>query len=248
MIYTIAFGKGGTGKTSSAAALVNYARMQGRSVLAIDADPQANFTYALKGNPASPGLFDILTDRAQAADVLQHTQQTDLISAGLNLAAGEQAIAGRPGRDFILRDALKDIRKKYDLIVIDTQPDLNTLLINALSASDAVLLPMQANSFSIMGLYQMQETISQVRRFCNPGLTVAGIVLTKYKPRQTLAQDMRESIVQQAQAMGTKVFDTYIRENVAVEQAQALQQSLFEYAGNSNAATDYRKLFAEMQI
>ena len=87
-----------------------------------------------------------------------------------------------------------------------------------------------------------------MRRFCNPGLTVAGIVLTKYKPRQTLAQDMRESIVQQAQAMGTKVFDTYIRENVAVEQAQALQQSLFEYAGNSNAATDYRKLFAEMQI
>ena len=107
---------------------------------------------------------------------------------------------------------------------------------------------MQANSFSIMGLYQMRETISQVQRYCNPALTVAGIVLTKYKPRQTLANDLRESIVQQAQEMGTKVFDTYIREGVAVEQAQAMQQSLFDYAPNSNPAKDYAALFEEMHI
>ena len=248
MILTVAFGKGGTGKTSTAAALANDARMKGKSVLSIDCDPQANFTFALKGNPAMPGLYEVMTDRAQATDVIQQTPQTQLISAGLNMANAEQAIANKPGRDFILKEALEPLRNNYDLIVIDTQPDLNTILVNALSVSDTVLLPMQANSFSIMGLYQMQETISQVKRRCNPGLTIAGIVLTKYKPRQTLASDMRESIVQQAQAMGTKVFDTYIREGVAVEQAQAMQQSLFDYAPDSNPAKDYKALFAEMQI
>ena len=248
MILTVAFGKGGTGKTSTAAALVNYARMQGKSVLAVDADPQANFTFSLQGNAAAPGLYDVITDHAQAAHVVQQTPQTQLISAGLNLAAAEQQIASKPGRDFILQKALQTIKPQYDLIVIDTQPDLNSLLINALTASDAVLLPMQANSFSIMGLYQMQETIAQVKKYCNPQLSVAGIVLTKYKPRQTLASDLRESIIEQAEGMGTKVFNTYIREGVAVEQAQAMQQSLFDYAPNSNPAADYKALFAEMHI
>ena len=159
MILTVAFGKGGTGKTSTAAALVNYARMHGKSVLAVDCDPQANFTFSLKGNPAAPGLFDVLTDKAHAADVTQSTEQTQLIAAGLDLAAAEQAIANKPGRDFILREALREVQQQYDLVVIDTPPDLNTILINALSASDTVLLPMQANSFSIMGLYQMRDTI-----------------------------------------------------------------------------------------
>ena len=95
MILTVAFGKGGTGKTSTAAALVNYARMQGKSVLSVDADPQANFTFAVNGNAAAPGLFDVLTDRTQAADVIQQTPQTHLIAAGLNLAAAEQAICSR---------------------------------------------------------------------------------------------------------------------------------------------------------
>lgn len=247
MILTVAFGKGGTAKTSTVCALVNYARMQGKSVLCVDADPQANATYALQGDAGAPGLFDILTDNAQAAQVIQQTPQTHLIAAGLNLAAAEQAIERKPGRDFILKTALQGI-PKYDLIVIDTQPDLNSLLINALACSDSVLLPMQANSFSIMGLYQMRETIAQVQKYCNPKLKIAGILLTKYKPRQTLAADMREDIAAQAQAMGTKVFDTYIREGVAVEQAQAMQQSLFDYAKDSNPAKDYAALFAEMNI
>lgn len=248
MILTVAFGKGGTGKTSTAAALANYAKLKGKSVLVLDADPQSNCTYALQGNPAAPGMYDVLTDRTHVTDVIQHTHQADLVAAGLNLAAAEQAISNKPGRDFILKSALQPVREKYDLIVIDTQPDLNTLLINALTASDAVLLPMQANSFSIMGLYQMRETIAQVQRYCNPELTVAGIVLTKYKPRQTLAADMRDNIMQQAQEMGTRVFNAYIREGVAVEQAQALRLSLFDYAPTSNPAKDYIALFEEMGI
>ena len=91
-------------------------------------------------------------------------------------------------------------------------------------------------------------TIVQVKRYCNPSLQIAGIVLTKYKPRQTLASELRESIMQQAADMGTRVLDTYIREGVAVEQAQAMQQSLFEFAPSSNPAKDYAALFHEMKI
>lgn len=248
MILTVAFGKGGSCKTSTAHALVNYARMHGKTVLAVDCDPQGNFSYALRGDLTAPGLYALLTEQAQAADVIQKTQQADLISAGIHLAAAEQQIAAKPGRDFILRSVLAPIKNNYDLIVIDTQPDLNSLLINALSASDKVLLPMQANSFSILGLYQMQETIAQVKKYCNHDLTVAGIVLTKYKPRQTLASELRDSIAQQAQDMGTIVFDTFIREGVAVEQAQAMQQSLFDYAPQANPTKDYEALFDEMNI
>lgn len=243
MIITTAFGKGGTGKTSTAYALVNYAKMKGKSVLAIDCDPQANFTFALNGSTSQKGLFSILAEGIEASQVIQHTEQADIIASGLDLATTEQIIINKPGRDFILKQALAPIRNNYDLIVIDTQPDLNSLLINALSTSDAVILPMQANSFSIMGLYQMQETISQVQRYCNPELKIAGILLTKYKPRQILAADMRESIEKLAKEMNTNVFNTYIREGVAIEQAQAMQKSLFEYAPNSNPAVDYRTLF-----
>ena len=248
MILTVAFGKGGSCKTTTVCALVNYARMKGKSVLCVDADPQANATFALQGNAAAPGLYEVMTGQTQAAQAIQQTPQTHLIAAGLNMAQLEQKIADEKERDFILKKALQPLRNVYDLIVIDTQPDLNTILVNALSASDAVLLPMQANSFAIMGLYQMQATITQVRNRCNPALTIAGILLTKYKPRQTLATDLRESIVQQAEAMGTQVFDTYIREGVAVEQAQAMRQSLFDYAPNSNPAKDYAALFEEMNI
>lgn len=246
MILTVAFGKGGTGKTSTAAALANLARMHGKRVLCIDADPQANFTFTLGGNASAPGLYAVLIGQTQAAHVIQHTQQADLISAGRDLSAAEIMLANMPARDFILNNAIDSLRSMYDLIVIDTQPALNMLLYNALTASDTVILPMQANSFAIMGLYQMQMTIDRIKQGPNRALSVGGILLVRYKPRQTLAGDLRGSIEQQAQAMNTKVFDTFIHESVAVEQAQAMQQSLFDFAPRSRAAEDYKALYNEL--
>lgn len=248
MIITVALGKGGTGKTSTALALVGYARKEGRRVLAVDCDPQANFTYALGADPAAPGLYSVLTGRASCLDVLQRTDQADVVPAGLDLAAIDSAIMSKPGRDFLLREALKPIRDSYDLVVIDTQPDLNVMLINALSTSDGVLLPVEADAFAMMGLYQIQATIQQVQQLCNPDLDVLGIVLTKYKPRQVLAADMREAIEGQAEQMGTRVFDTYIREGVAVRQAQAMRQSVYDYAPKSNPARDYAALCQEIGL
>lgn len=248
MILTVAFGKGGTGKTSTAAALANLARMHGKRVLCIDADPQANFTFTLGGSPSAPGLYSVLTGQTQAAHVIQHTPQADVIPAGRDLSAAEIMLANMPGREHVLKEAIAPLRSAYDLIVIDTQPALNMLQYNALTASDTVILPMQANSFAIMGLYQMQMTLDMIQKRTNPALTVNGILLVKYKPRQTLAGDLRDSIEQQAQRMNTKVYDTFIRESVAVEQAQAMRQPLFDYSPRCNAAADYKALYEEIGL
>ena len=244
MIVSFAFGKGGTGKTSTACALASYARDKGRRVLCVDCDPQSNFTYALGGDASQPGLYAVLNGMADASEVLQSTGEADLLPAGLDLAAVEGTIANKPGT---LRAALEGLKPSYDLIVIDTQPNLSNMQMNALVASDSVVLPMAADVFSIMGLYQMAHTIETARK-SNPGLRIEGVLLTMYKPRQVLANELREDIEQQAREMGTRVFDTFIREGVAVKQAQAMQQSIFDYAPRSNPAQDYRALFEEMGI
>ena len=248
MIISVAFGKGGTGKTSTALAMAHYKAAQGAKVLCIDLDHQGNFTYALGGDLNGAGMFEVLTGATEAREVLQHVEGIDVLPAGLALARAEAAIEQAKRRDFLLREAVKPIAGSYDVVVIDTHPDLGTLLVNALAASDSVILPMKADPFAVMGLYQIAQTIADVRKFCNPQLKVAGILLTQYKAKQVLARDMRGAIEQQAQAMGTKVFDTTIREGVAVQQAQALRQSLFDYAPKSNPAQDYMQLFTEMEL
>lgn len=246
MILTVAMGKGGSGKTTTAWALAAAARRDGKRVLCVDLDPQANLTACMGGNPAAPGLFSVLTEKARAAAVIQHTAQGDLIAAGLNLAAAEQIIQNRPGRDFILKTALQPVIKDYNLLILDTPPSLSTLLVNALAASDSVLLTTQARSFSIMGLYQIAETIAQVQKYCNPALSVLGILYTQHTPNRALARDLTEDVEAQAQRMGTRLLDTYIRPAEALPQAQAMQQDIFTYSPRSNAAKDYAALYNEI--
>lgn len=246
MIITVAFGKGGVGKTSTACALANCAREHGKRVLCVDCDPQGNFTYCLGGDLYAEGLFSVMTGSASCADVIQSTGQGDLIPSGLlDLAGIEPSMAEDTT---MLGKSLASVRDLYDHIIIDTLPSLNGIQYSALCASDGVLLPMEADSFSIMGLYQMAATINDVRSHRNPELDVMGIVLTKHKPRQRLASDLREAIEGQAERMGTKVLHTYIREGVAVKQAQAMKQSIFEYAPKSNPARDYAALYEELGL
>lgn len=247
MVLTIAFSKGGTGKTSTANSLNAAARRDGKRTLSIDADPQGNLTLNMGGNPGLPGLYHVLTERIDAAEAIQETEQGDLLSAGLNLTAAEQEIERKPGRDFILRTALAPVLPRYDLIVIDTPPALGSLLVNALSASDFVLLPMQVRTFAIMGLYQIAETIAQVQKYCRPTLSVCGILYTQYIPNRSLSRDLSDSIQEQARAMGTTVCGTYIRPAEAVPQAQAVQQSIFDYAPRSHPAEDYQNLYQELK-
>lgn len=248
MIYTVAFQKGGTGKTSTAHAIAAGATSRGKKALAIDLDPQGNLTYAMGGTPAAAGAYGIITGRDNAENVIQHTEQGDIIPAGLNLSAVDAEIGGRPGRDFLLQAAIKPIAARYDVVVIDTPPALGTLLVNALTAADRAILTMNADIYSLQGLYLLSDTIKQVQTYCNPTLSVEGVLFTRYSNRTSLARDMTTSTAAALEHLGIKLFRTVIREGVAVKEAAALQRSLYEYAPKSNPARDYSAFLDELGI
>lgn len=214
MIYTVAFQKGGTGKTSTAHAIAAGATFRGKKALAIDLDPQGNLTFAMGGTPAAPGAYELITGRAKTEDTIQHTAQGDIIPAGLNLSAVDAEISNRPGRDFLLQAAIKPLAVHYDVVVIDTPPALGTLLINALTAANRVILTMNADIFSLQGLYQLADTIRQVQTYCNADLQIAGVLFTKHSTRTTLARDMTTSTAAALEQMGINLFQTTIREGL----------------------------------
>ena len=247
-IISVANQKGGTAKTSTAHALVTGAAYKGKRSLAIDFDPQGNLSFIMGADANRAGDYELMKQQAQAAQIIQYTSQGDIIPASLNLAAADTEFSGKPGRDFFLQAALEPLQDDYDVVVIDTPPTLGTLLVNALTASDEVIIPMNADILSLQGLYQLAETINQVKSFCNKGLKVTGILLTRYSGRTVLARDIKETIEAKCAELGIPLLNTVIRDGVAVREAQTTQESLFAYAPNSNPAKDYLQLFDEINL
>ena len=247
-IISVANQKGGTAKTSTAHALVTGAAYKRKSSLAIDFDPQGNLSFIMGADANRAGAYELMKQKAQAERIIQHTSQGDIIPASLNLAAADIEFSGKPGRDFFLQAALEPLQDAYDVAVIDTPPTLGTLLVNALTASDEVIIPMNADILSLQGLYQLAETIDQVKSFCIKGLKVTGILLTRYSGRTVLARDIKETIEAKCAELGIPLLNTVIRDGVAVREAQTTQESLFLYAPNSNPAKDYLRLFDEINL
>ena len=247
-IISVANQKGGTAKTSTAHALATGAAYKGKRSLAIDFDPQGNLSFIMGADASRAGAYELMKQQAKAAQIVQYTSQGDIIPASLNLAAADIEFSGKPGRDFFLQAALEPLQDAYDVAVIDTPPTLGTLLVNALTASDEVIIPMNADILSLQGLYQLAETITQVKSFCNKRLKVTGILITRYSGRTVLARDIKETIEAKCAELGIPVLNTVIRDGVAVREAQTTQESLFAYAPNSNPAKDYLQLFDEINL
>ena len=247
-IISVANQKGGTAKTSTAHALATGATHLGKKSLAIDLDPQGNLTYLMGANPDMPGSYEILKREAPISEAIQHTEQGDVISACLNLANADTELSGKPGKDFFLKTALETIGDSYDIIVIDTPPALGTLLINALTASNEVVIPVSADALSLQGLFQLNETIKQVQYYYNKSLAVSGILLTKYSGRTILARDLKETIAETCNELQIPMYESVIREGIAAREAQAMRESLFDYAKKSNPAQDYLAWFKEINL
>lgn len=246
-VFAVSSQKGGTGKTSTAAAIATAAHHAGQKALAVDLDPQGSLTHILRGNGNAPGSYEILRGTPAASVIQRREGFPDLIPASLQLAGADAENSNRPGRDFLLQGALEPVRGLYDIIVIDTPPTLGTLLVNALTASDGVIIPVQADTFAMQSVYQLTDTIKQVQQYCNKSLTISGVLVTRYSSRTVLARDLKESLESKCSALGVHVFKTPIREGVAIKEAHTLQESLFEYAPRSNPAQDYMQLMAELK-
>lgn len=238
MIISICNQKGGVGKSTTAHALGAGLILKGCSVLYIDLDAQGNLTYSMGSAPSDLSAYDLITRRETAANVIQHTAQGDLIPASPVLSASDAAITAT-GKEYRLREALEPVKTLYDYIVIDCPPALGTLTVNALTASDAVITPSQSDVFSLQGIAQLSETVGGVQTYCNPGLKWAGILLTRHSGRSVLTREMTSMMEDAAEQLGTIVYNTRIREAVALREAQAMRQSIFTYAPRSKAAADY---------
>lgn len=238
---TIANQKGGTGKSTTAAALAQAAQYKKLHCLAIDLDPQGNLSFFLNANTNLPGAFDILEGKP-AAQVIQKTKTgIDVISANWSL----QTITTGTGSARRLKNAIEPIKKKYDLIIIDTPPTAGELQLNALMASTDLIIPLLADIGSLQGFYQITDTAQRVQAQ-NKGLKITGCIITRKQGRKTtLTRQMEESIKARAKENDIPYLGA-IREAIALEEAQSFKESLFEYAPESKPAQDYLQLLEKL--
>lgn len=239
-IYAVTNQKGGTGKTTTAAAITQAAARNGQRTLAIDLDPQGNLSFLLAADTSRAGSFEMLTGGAAAADVIQEAGGFSIIPAAWSL----QTITSARGSARRLQDALEPIKAAFDVIVIDTPPTAGELQYNALQAATGLLIPLQATAFDLQALYQVIDTAEQIRR-SNPDLKYTGVILTRYTGRSIIARHMRDTIKKQAEAAGVPYLGE-IRQGVAIPEAEALQRSLFDYAPRSNPAADYLGIYEKI--
>jgi len=246
-IIAIALQKGGTGKSSTASALGAYLSGQGKDVLYVDLDPQGSLTYTLGADSIEPTVFEVLTRAYTAGQSLQAINDYDILASSPALAGADELIAGL-GKEYRLKEALEELTGNYDYIIIDTPPALGILTINALTAADYLLMPAQADAYSLRGINQLLQTVETVKKYANPALTVLGIVLTRYSARTTLAQEVADVLQASAEGQGLRLLNARIREATAIREAQAYRRSIFEHAPKSNVAADYEALAQEVTV
>lgn len=237
--------KGGVGKSTTSNAIGAGLFQRGYKVLFIDLDAQGNLSYSMKCENKPLSSLEVLTGTATAREATLTTPQGDIIPASPALASADTIITDT-GREYRLKEALEPLKEVYDYIIIDTPPALGTLTINALTACDSVIIPAQADIYSLQGIGQLNQTIQTVKRYCNSDLTIKGIVITRYSPRAVLTRDMTDLLEDTAKQLNTKVFTSRIRECIALKEAQARQQDIFTYSPSSNAAKDYEGLLTEI--
>ena len=244
-IIAIVNRRGGVGKTATAHAVGAGLKRKGYKTLFIDLDSQCNLTYDIGADPNGLTSMDLLTGTASAEEAIQRTEGGDIIPASQSLAIADTAIEGT-GKEHRLQEALAPIAGEYDYIIIDTPPALGVLTVNALTASNSIIIPAQAEVHSLQGIGQLYEAIQAVQKYTNPKLEIKGILITRYKGRAILSKDMRENLETIASQLHTKVFTTPIRECIAVAEAQASQSDIYSYSPRSNATADYKALLAEI--
>lgn len=236
--------KGGVGKSTTAGALGAGLILKGYKVLYIDMDSQANLTFSLKAINRPLTSLEVLTGTATAKEAITKTEQGDIIPASGNLA-GADALITETGKEYRLKEALEPLKKNYDYIIIDTPPALGLLAINALTASKSVIIPSQADIYSLQGIGQLSQTIETVKKYCNPKLSIKGLLVTRCNERANLTKGMIKLLEDTARQLDTKLYKSRIRECTAIKEAQALQQDIFTYSPRSNASKDYKQFIDE---
>lgn len=245
-IITVSNQKGGVGKTTTVNSLASALRRKERQVLCVDFDPQGNLSFGLGAETdISPTIYNVLKRELSAQFAIQHTPVGDIIPANILLSGTEVEFTGQ-GREFLLRDALKPLRPMYDYILVDTPPGLGILTVNAFAASDALLIPLLPDMYSLQGITRIYETVQRTRSTCNPQLEIAGVFMTQYNEQQVLSREVRATVEMICRNLRLPMLKTNIRRSIALTRAQTLQADIVKYSPYNTAIADYRALVEEL--
>lgn len=242
MIYAISNHKGGVGKTTSTINIGAALALKKKRVLLVDLDPQANLTQSLGVNKAEITIYDNLRGEKLISPI-ECKNNLYVIPSSLDLSAAEIDLSAEPGREYILKEFLLKLKDKYDYILIDCPPSLGLLTINALTAADFVIIPMQAEYLPLRGLAKLTEVINKIQARLNVGLKIGCVFLTQYDSRKILNRDVADSV---EQFFGNKFLQSKISSNIALAEAPSQGKDIFSYNKNCKGAEDYSVLVDEI--
>ncbi len=243
-VIAVANQKGGVAKTTTVHAVAAGLIERGRSVLAIDLDPQASLTFAMGvDEEPEPSMHDVMMGRIQIAEILYESNEIDLAPSSIDLAGSEVHLLTRTGREFVLQRALRPHLDDYDYIFIDCPPSLGILTINALTVAGEVIIPVQAETLSHRGVGQLLETVEEVKQFTNPDLRVGGVVVTMFDSRTNLGQEVVATL---KATHDLRVFEPPIPKSVRVAEAPGRGLSVLTHASTSKPADAYRRIAEEV--
>ena len=250
--------KGGVAKTTTAINLGSWLAEMGKNILLVDIDPQANLTQGLGFNKEDKTTYKILKEEIQFDEAIYESNieedywkgKLDIIPSSIELANAELEFSGEIGRETLLKEAFEESnlnqenKEDYDYMIIDCNPSLGLLTVNALSLADSLIIPMEPSMFALDGMEQLMNVIKLIRKKINSKLTIEGVLLTRVDGRTNIGKEFEQEL---KEIFGDKVFETIIHQNVALSNAQTEEVPINIYDQNAKGAKEYKRLAEEVK-